>query len=337
MRCDNDIRIPIHQISYKAIWKEELEDFNPVCIYENGDLTHTQIVHFPLTMVIRCKENILKVIESIGAIVAEYGQQLQISPRLEVTAFPIHPKYIFSVEHLFDPLMGTRIVAQHYTFLTLPKIPPQMIKNYRKRSDIDVFEIVKKDIDVDQYEEKYAHLLNDLKQTKLNRICDFALSTIIENKNIEKEMCIVPSIEIVQPGDIVAIIAYHAEVSEEWIQENYEGNQHIPTLDQLRNMFNNFNHKCVSAGIVMETGKYYFTVDCSILPGSSSGPVFKLNISGQIDWIGFVLSGAKGNGSNTCMSVHHPAFVEFYQTIYKEWVLLGYSNKDLEKYIQKHF
>jgi len=138
-------------------------------------------------------------------------------------------------------------------------------------------------------------------------------------------------------GDIVAIIAYHGAVNLDWIEENYQGCEHIPTLDKLRNMFDNFNHKCVSAGIVMECGNYYFTVDCSILPGSSGAPVFKLNISGQIDWVGFVLSGAKGDGYNACMSVHHPAFVEFYKTIYKKWKNIESFNKEIDKFKNLYF
>jgi len=350
MKGNDDIIIPTKQISYKAIWNQEIDDFNPVCIYENGELNcqPLDVHYFPLSFLMKFKEDILNIINYIGCIIVEYDTNTEIGPRLEVTAFPVHPNYIFTVKHLYEPLIDTKIIGKHFTFGTLPRMHPYMIKEYKKRIKLNekntvqdgLFCKIKKiDEDSELYEEKYKKLISDLKYTELNRSCDFSFSFVKNNGKdkyfFDKDMCLIPSTETIQNGDIVAIIAYHGSIIDEWIEESYEGCENKPTMDQLRKMFDNFDHKCVSPGVVMEAGKYYFTVDCSILPGSSGAPVFKLDFSNKkIHWIGFVLSGAKGNGYNACMSVLHPGFSEYYKFIYHQWRIIGVTNKKLEKYVK---
>jgi len=349
MRGENDILLPTKQFPYKAIWNQEINDFNPVCVYEYGKLVYPNLQkpYFPLSFILKFKEKIIQVIDAIGCVVVQYSENSDVQPRLEVTAFPLHPEYVFTVKHLYDPLLGTMIKGKEFTFINLPRVHPHMIKEYEIHdenekeitNDIILCHLKKIDYDSDSYEEKYRYLFRDLKYTELNRCCDFVFSYVKHtiHGNLNKNLCLVPSIEYIEKGDIVAIIAYHANITDEWIDENYIGLKQKPTLDKLRKMFDNFNHKCVSPGIVMEAGKNYFTVDCSILPGSSGAPVFKLRYKDKtIHWIGFVLSGAKGQGYNACMSVHHPAFVDYYKVIYEKWVNIGFTNEILDKYSKMH-
>ena len=96
------------------------------------------------------------------------------------------------------------------------------------------------------YEEKYRYLFHDLKYTELNRCCDFVFSYVKHtiHGNLNKDLCLVPSVEYIEKGDIVAIIAYHANITDEWIDENYIGLKQKPTLDKLRKMFDNFKYMC---------------------------------------------------------------------------------------------